>query len=121
MSSTTYVASNSPGYTSTVPATGTQAGTIIYAYPSAGYQTLTTTYGPTSTTSTAVYASGTSSGTVYIVQPVPTDTYTTYVATNSPGYTSSYAGAGTTRGSVVQAYPSAGKFQLTLILQQKLT
>jgi hypothetical protein len=53
-----------------------------------GYQTITSTYGPSSSTVTQATPSGSSSGTIVVYQPATTVTTTTYVANGSPGYTS---------------------------------
>jgi len=62
----TFIDSTDAAYTSTVSASASSSGTVIYGIPSAGYATTTVTEGETAYTTTLASPSGTSSGTVEV-------------------------------------------------------
>jgi len=105
---TTYLPSTATGYTSTINATGYSSGTIIYGVPSAGYQTITTTRGAVSSTTTLASPSGSSSGTVEVFVPMQTFTSTTFVASTAPASTQTIAASDSSSGEVLYYQPSAG-------------
>jgi len=105
---TTYLPSTATGYTSTINATGYSSGTIIYGVPSAGYQTITTTRGAVSSTTTLASPSGSSSGTVEVFVPMQTFTSTTYVASTASASTQTIAASDSSSGEVLFYQPSAG-------------
>ena len=63
MTTTTFVPTNSPAYTSTISAE-TQSGTVLVGQPSGGYATTSITSGGSAFTSTIVSASDEQTGTV---------------------------------------------------------
>lgn len=64
---TTFLDSTAQGYTSTISASATNSGTVINAYPSAGYVYTTYTEGDQGYTTTITSPAGTSSGTIEII------------------------------------------------------
>lgn len=85
----------------------------MYGVPSAGYQTVTTTYGGASSTATIAQPSDSASGTVEVFSPMQTYTTTSFIASTAPGSTSTITASGNSSGVVVDYVPSAGYVQTT--------